>query len=326
MAPRSATLAALALSLAAAARAQLPTWPVTWDTPSSTYYYACRQDNSIDPALAANWSIINIDWSNEKDIWAKEKPMRCEERLFEQAQALKAARPPSARSWVYRNTCKALPWYSTVREKLVDPDFAPWFLRFGAVPPINSTSYFSPPCDDNYSPPLCSGFYHDSVCAPDEQGACQVPGYPTGDGVCDAPACDVGAVPSGEYVWDPRAWNVSVNGLTLGRWWIDPWVGQRARARARVHAGCARRSWADVRARTRCALPSLARRQLLAPANLARHSHRKRCSPCAAPAFAATSLALSAPGTAIFRDSTSTTALEQAVVARWRTTSSRTSA
>ena len=31
--------------------------------------------------------------------------MRCEERLFEQAQAFKAARPPSAHSWVYRNTC-----------------------------------------------------------------------------------------------------------------------------------------------------------------------------------------------------------------------------
>jgi hypothetical protein len=111
-----------------------------------------------------------------------------------------------------------------VREKLVDPAFAPWFLRFGATPPINGTAYHSPPCDDNYDPPLCSALYHDSVCAPDEAAACQVPGFPTGDGVCAAPACDVGAVPIGEYLWDPRAWNVSVNGQTLGRWWIDDYL------------------------------------------------------------------------------------------------------
>lgn len=224
------SLSPLALALAAAllvaplpARAQVPTWPVTWVTNRSTYWYSCRQDAQNDPSLATNWSIINIDWSNEKDIWAKEKPMRCEERLFEQAQAFKAARPPWARSWVYRNTCKALPWYSTVRSKLVDPAYAPWFLRFGPNATVNGT-YWSPPCDPNYDPPLCSDLYHDSVCQPDEQAACQVPGYPTGDGVCDAPACDVGAIPVGEYVWDPRAWNMSVNGQTLGEWWIEEYL------------------------------------------------------------------------------------------------------
>ena len=57
-------------------------------------------------------------------------------------------------------------------------------------------------------------------------GACsdqtQTPGYPKGDGTCAAPACDVGGVvPVGEYIFDQRAANVSVNGQTLLRWMID---------------------------------------------------------------------------------------------------------
>lgn len=232
-------LAVLLLALCGlAVEAQLPDWPVTWALNRSTYWYSCRQDAPNDPALATNWSIINIDWSNEKDLWAKEKPMRCEERLFEQAQAFKAARPPWARSWVYRNTCKALPWYSSVRELLSDPAYKPWcvflkllwpnaldarpatvwrrkrrsaapatdaalriapprFLMFSPNATINGT-YYSPPCDPNYDPPLCSSYYHDSVCPAYESAACQMPGYPTGDGVCAAPACDVGPVPVGE--------------------------------------------------------------------------------------------------------------------------------
>ena len=217
-----AYLAAL-LAIASLADAQVPTWPVTWALNRSTYWYSCRQDAPNDPALATNWSIINIDWSNEKDIWAKEKPMRCEERLFEQAQAFKAARPAWARSWVYRNTCKALPWYSTVRTLLSDPAYAPWFLNFASNATVNG-SYYSPPCDANYDPPLCSNYYHDSVCPAYESGACQVPGYPTGDGDCAAPACDVGPVPVGEYLWDPRAWNTSINGQTLGDWWKDTYL------------------------------------------------------------------------------------------------------
>ncbi|NCV27019.1 MAG: carboxyltransferase domain-containing protein, partial [Betaproteobacteria bacterium] len=32
-------------------------------------------------------------------------------------------------------TCKALPWFTVVREKLVDPAYSPWFLHYAAVPP-----------------------------------------------------------------------------------------------------------------------------------------------------------------------------------------------
>ena len=121
-----------------------------------------------------------------------------------------------------------------MRLKLEDPAYSSWFLHYSAVPPVNGTSYFSPPCDPNFDPPLCSSLYHDSTQSPDFDkapgcrfgGDCavQVPGFPYGDGNCSAPACDVGAVPVGEYVFDRRGWNVSVNGQTMRRWWIDEYL------------------------------------------------------------------------------------------------------
>ena len=32
--------------------------------------------------------------------------------------------------WAYRNTIKALNWYTSVREKLDDPKYASWFIKF----------------------------------------------------------------------------------------------------------------------------------------------------------------------------------------------------
>jgi len=36
--------------------------------------------------------------------------------------------PP--RVWAYRNGIKALNWYSSVREKLDDPAYSSWFIKF----------------------------------------------------------------------------------------------------------------------------------------------------------------------------------------------------
>ena len=46
--------------------------------------------------------------------------MDCEERLVSQAELVKSVNP-DAKVWVYRNLVKALPWYSSVREKMLDP-------------------------------------------------------------------------------------------------------------------------------------------------------------------------------------------------------------
>ena len=108
---------------------------------------------------------------------------------------------PSTRSFIYRNFVKALPWYTLVRTKITDPAYASWFMSFGP-----------PTVGNGWHVPLCTNLYHD-------QG--QTPGYPHGDGDCDPPGCDVGSVPVGEYLFDFRAVNVSVNGQTFISWYID---------------------------------------------------------------------------------------------------------
>lgn len=65
------------------------------------------------------------DWSNAKAIWANAHPMSSEELITKQAEMVLAADPGvpgyAPRVWAYRNTIKALNWYSSVREKLDDP-------------------------------------------------------------------------------------------------------------------------------------------------------------------------------------------------------------
>jgi hypothetical protein len=137
--------------------------------------------------------------------------MDCEEMLVKQVQ-MAAAVSPSTGYFIYRNAIKALPWYTTVRVKAEDPAYASWFLPFNcsAASPVQGCHV--PVCDANYDPPLCTALYHD-------QG--QTPGYPHGDGDCAAPACDVGLIPVGEYLFDFRSVNVSVNGQTFIEWYIE---------------------------------------------------------------------------------------------------------
>jgi hypothetical protein len=186
----------------------VPLWTPTYLLNRSTIIQTCNQSGYTDPATTRGWGIVSFDWSNAKAQWAAAKPMDCEERLVVQSNATAAATPGS-RVWVYRNSITALPWYTTVRAKLADPAYAAWFM------PFNTSTPHVPRCDDNYDPPLCSALYHDQS---------QTPGYPKGDGNCAAPACDVGGVPVGEYLWDPRAWNVSVGNVTLGEWFINDYL------------------------------------------------------------------------------------------------------
>jgi len=192
------------------ALAQHPNYPPTWVMNASTIIMPCNYSGFTDPATTTGWGLIDFDWSNAKQFWAKAKPMDCAELLLKQVQITTEASPGTT-VYVYRNSIKALPWYTSVRLTLNDPAYARWFLTFD--PKISS--YHVPTCDNNYTPPLCSKYYHDQS---------QTPEYPNGDGDCAAPACDVGNVPVGEYIWDPRSWNVSVNGKTFGDWFINDYL------------------------------------------------------------------------------------------------------
>jgi len=150
------------------------------------------------------------------DGWAKQSPMDCEERLVKQV-AMTTAASPSTKVWVYRNSILALPWFTTVREKLEDPAYAPWFMPFAnPIPIIMQQGNANTTCDNTFSPPKCSTLFHDSV---------QTPGYPHGDGDCAPPGCDVGKnLPIGAYLFNPAAANHSINNQTFTEWFIDEYL------------------------------------------------------------------------------------------------------
>ena len=118
------------------------------------------------------------------------------------------------RVWVYRNQIKALNFFSSVREKIDDPDYAGWFVHFkdykGAAS-NHSYGKMAPACTFS----KCSGLWHDQYqviatdsfspgCAVTRLALLQTPcsyhpsplGAP-GDGNCSA-ECDCGRSPCGE--------------------------------------------------------------------------------------------------------------------------------
>ena len=136
--------------------------------------------------------------------------------MVTQVEKLKAARP-SVRAWVYRNIVKADNWFEDVQKLIDDPQYAGYFLKFDpARLAANATT--SPPCDDNYTPPKCSPFYHDQTLVPnvlDPKSADPARRHPSG--ACVG-SCDCGKHPCGEYVFDLR-------NESLRQWMLDVYIG-----------------------------------------------------------------------------------------------------
>jgi hypothetical protein len=146
---------------------------------------------------------------------------------------------------------------------LDDPAYEPWFLKFKAGGSLPNGSWHVPNCDDNFKPPKCSVLYHDQVQSPEYpkgDGSCAQPcdcGKNVGGGgslscvcmcvcVCARPhfvetsmrayskqyplpctcppVCCFVFQPCGEYLWDFRALNVSINGQTLLEWYVNGWM------------------------------------------------------------------------------------------------------
>ena len=121
----------------------------------------CNESGFSDPHLFARFGIADFDWSNAKMAWSDAKPMDCEERLVTQAKLVKEVNP-TAKTFVYRNLVKALPWYTSVREKITDPSYSGWFLPFSKNPPVNGTAWHMSKCTGN----KCSDLYHDQEQTP----------------------------------------------------------------------------------------------------------------------------------------------------------------
>ena len=183
---RHITFVAIAC-LACIESAVLPSWQPTYNMSKSTVVMPCNYSGMFSPSEAGKWGIASFDWSNGKLVWANQKPMDSEAQLLSQVEAVHKINPQT-RTFVYKNLVKALPWFGSVRAKLVDPQYRGWFLKYrGAL----NDSYSSPPCTAG----KCSRLFHDQD---------QTPAHsPDADGRCYEP-CDCGDIPCGEYLWDHR--------------------------------------------------------------------------------------------------------------------------
>ena len=123
--------------------------------------------------------------------------MNCEEMLSEQALLTKKHMKHDGHVWVYRNSVKALPWFSIVREKLENQRYWGYFL-----PIANCTDgkgiYF---CGDTATDNL----YHDFLQTPTTNYS--------STGVVD---CGVG-IECGEYLFDHR-------NKSLSRWLTTDYI------------------------------------------------------------------------------------------------------
>jgi len=184
---------------------RLPPWTPTYSMPESTIFMPCNDSGYHSVSEAVRYGLVDYDWSNAKQLWANTQPMDCQERLLEQADMVHKA-DPTTKIFVYRNAIKALNWFTSIREKLDDPQYAGWFIKFKDYKgPSSNHSYAKnvPACTYD----KCSEFYHDQK---------QTPEYPHGDGTCHQ-ECDCGLKPCGEYVFDFR-------NTSFQEWFIHDWV------------------------------------------------------------------------------------------------------
>ena len=170
-------LAALLLLLAAASAWSLPghlipRWEPTYDMPLSTIIQPCNWSGPMDNAWLAKWGVVSMDWSNARRDWAQTKPMNCDQHLFEQVRGIKQASNNRTKTWVYRNIVKALPWFQVVREKLLDPAYSGWFLKYAGDIGVRRDNYTNAPCQSKQG---CSAFFHDELSSPQDASSGQRP-------------------------------------------------------------------------------------------------------------------------------------------------------
>ena len=183
----------------------MPPWPPTYDLGLSTVVMP-NPNPTYMLAELKGWGIVQIDWSNFKDVWSRATPMNCTQMLDEQAAILAKAHPQQ-KVWLYRNAIIAEAWFEPVRAKLADPAYKHWFMPYGK----HVTNPHSPKCNKEGNTTKCSELWHDEI----GLGSCVAHPYTCGS---------VGDFPAAEYVFDPRSMNVSVNGKTMIEWYIEDYV------------------------------------------------------------------------------------------------------
>ena len=156
-----------------------PKWEPTFGMQLSTAIMPCNYSGFYNLSSLADYGWIQFDWSNRKDLWCQDKPMTTSETISTQAQLAHAALP-SAKIGVYRPGIKAINLFAEVREKLDDPAYSGWFVKYNEYPSggyNKNNTYFAGPCtypNGHEGPPLqanassgkCSPYYHEQTQVP----------------------------------------------------------------------------------------------------------------------------------------------------------------
>ena len=199
---------------------------------ASTIIMPCNYTGYQEPSTTASWGIVDFDWSNNLRGWSGATPMDNDERQLIQVKLTKSSpdTAPYTKVWIYRNTVYGYPWFTSVRKLLDDPAYMPWFLTFNGTGPgwANNTKYHSPPCDDNYSPPKCSRYFHTQMDTPLPTTRWGPEGKPIGGyGQCfpkdENSGCDCGTKPCGFYVFN-HSTKVVINGQSFRDWFLDTYM------------------------------------------------------------------------------------------------------
>eukprot|EP01084_Bolivina_argentea_P024823 46217_1 len=82
-----------------------PNWTPTYQMNRSTIVMACNESGLFSDATIqqlARYGIVDIDWSNGKQVWASTSPMNDQELLLSEAKRIQAVNKDT-KVWVYRN-------------------------------------------------------------------------------------------------------------------------------------------------------------------------------------------------------------------------------
>ena len=187
----------------------LPKWEPTYDMSRSTIIQPCNWSGTMDSQWLAKWGVVSVDWSNARRQWAQAQPMDCDQMLLKQIKGIKEASNNTTKVFTYRNIVKALPWFGNVREKIVDPAYSGWFLKYTGN--IQHDHYWNAPCQREQG---CSVFYHDELSSPQDASSGEKPD--PRKGWCNQ-TCDCGGLPCGEYLFDHR-------NSSLGDWLVEEFL------------------------------------------------------------------------------------------------------
>ena len=175
----------------------LPPWPATYNLTMSTMTQTCfgptGKTGPTDPKGAAlnnatgaflrKWGIIALDFESREALWSRHSPKDADVMMLEQVKQMKRI-APQTRFWIYRNLVQAYSNFVELRAKLEDPQYAGWFVHFGA----HNNESLTPRCA--YNPrvghQLCTDLFHTSL-------AWTADGHDCGD-----------VIPCGDYVFDHR--------------------------------------------------------------------------------------------------------------------------